>query len=145
MCSGGFRNVSKGKNYSKTKQVIASLICKKRENRRKKCPSVFLDASLNNSILSLRNHLKARKQNCSSQRQKVEVNITTREKEIENLLNIDSFFKELDSIKVVNKLKSTENVAQPIPKKFDYDTDDKINDLLTNFIENGIVEFEDSV
>jgi len=90
MCSGKCRETDgKGKKYSKPKFLLSSLISKRRENRRNKGASIFLDAILTNSILSVQNEVNIQKKkkvstSCSRITKTKELNLSKEQDEEHN-------------------------------------------------------------
>jgi len=146
MCSGKCRETDgKGKKYSKPKFLLSSLISKRRENRRNKGASIFLDAILTNSILSVQNEVNIQKKkkvstSCSRITKTKELNLSKeQDEELERICGMNSFFQELSRIKITNTHES-KNIKNNTTEQFDYDSDAEINEMVTNFIENGFVE-----
>ena len=136
MCSGKcIKKETYGKNYNKPKLALSSLISKRRQNRRFKGASLYLDALLSNSISTIKFEVKQKKQRQSNDIKYSHISNTTNtvndEEEIEKLCGIDSFFKELDTVKERKREKDS--------TKFIHDLDSEINAMLSDFIETGTV------
>ena len=145
MCSGKCRETDgKGKKYTKPKFLLSSLISKRRENRRNKGTSVFLVAILTNSIISIQNEVKNTQKKkelhtrCPRVFKNKEFSLSKeQDDELEKICGMNSFFQELSRIKITN---TRDTIANNNTQQFDYDSDAEINEMVNNFIENGLVE-----
>lgn len=141
MCTGNCKDIQiYGKKYIKPRHLISSLLTKRRVNRRSKEPSVYLDAILTNTIISLKYNKSKKVKHLSTKSSKVlfenkhKVDSYDVDEDIDDLCGINSFF---DKLKDVGKKDIKKNINISDGRSQFGDNDNEIHDLVNHFIETG--------